>query len=433
MSTIVTRAGKGSPLTNTEVDANFDNLNNDKYQSGDSPNFVKVVATQTGTSPNFHAIGTSAGASNAPTILLERDSVSPANGDNMGVVQWQGNNDADESTLYAQLFTEIVNVADGSESGRMDLQIRTEGTLKNYLSLWTNGAQAEASINNAGTDIDFRVKGNSDDSLLYSDASLNRIGIGTSTPASKLDVNGQAVCKKLISTVANGRPLDLNRTSTNGAILQFQLDGADKGNVGVNSIDDLYITNDTGGVRISETEFKPTLSGYNNNDNAVNLGSAGNRFKNIYLSEGAFLGGTGSVNQLDDYETGTWTCGISNSAGSQTSSTTRVGQYTKIGRMVHVSVNMNNIDASAFTGGALRITGLPFAVKNNSAARGHGVCQINSFVDAAAPNYYIQGVQGTQAAQIKHNKNDDTAQSVDVAKLDSNNTSTIIFDLTYIV
>jgi hypothetical protein len=34
MSTIVTRAGKGSPLTHNEVDANFVNLNTDKYQSG---------------------------------------------------------------------------------------------------------------------------------------------------------------------------------------------------------------------------------------------------------------------------------------------------------------------------------------------------------------------------------------------------------------
>ena len=32
MSTIVTRAGKGSPLTNTEVDANFTNLNTDKAE-----------------------------------------------------------------------------------------------------------------------------------------------------------------------------------------------------------------------------------------------------------------------------------------------------------------------------------------------------------------------------------------------------------------
>jgi len=33
MATIVTRSGKGSPLTNTEVDANFTNLNNDKFET----------------------------------------------------------------------------------------------------------------------------------------------------------------------------------------------------------------------------------------------------------------------------------------------------------------------------------------------------------------------------------------------------------------
>lgn len=45
MSTIVTRAGKGSPLTNTEVDSNFTNLNTDKYQSGDEPSFGSITAT----------------------------------------------------------------------------------------------------------------------------------------------------------------------------------------------------------------------------------------------------------------------------------------------------------------------------------------------------------------------------------------------------
>jgi hypothetical protein len=34
MSTIVTRSGKGSPLTNTEIDANFNNLNTDKLETG---------------------------------------------------------------------------------------------------------------------------------------------------------------------------------------------------------------------------------------------------------------------------------------------------------------------------------------------------------------------------------------------------------------
>jgi hypothetical protein len=45
MSTIVTRSGKQSPLTNTELDANFTNLNSDKLESGD----LSVVTTAVGT------------------------------------------------------------------------------------------------------------------------------------------------------------------------------------------------------------------------------------------------------------------------------------------------------------------------------------------------------------------------------------------------
>jgi hypothetical protein len=33
MATIVTRSGKGSPLTNAEVDGNFNNLNSDKVET----------------------------------------------------------------------------------------------------------------------------------------------------------------------------------------------------------------------------------------------------------------------------------------------------------------------------------------------------------------------------------------------------------------
>jgi len=45
MSTITTRAGKGAPLTHNEVDANFTNLNNDKYEAGDNPSFGSVTVT----------------------------------------------------------------------------------------------------------------------------------------------------------------------------------------------------------------------------------------------------------------------------------------------------------------------------------------------------------------------------------------------------
>jgi len=44
MSTIVTRSGKGSPLTHTEVDNNFTNLNTDKLQSGDTAASLTITS-----------------------------------------------------------------------------------------------------------------------------------------------------------------------------------------------------------------------------------------------------------------------------------------------------------------------------------------------------------------------------------------------------
>lgn len=52
MATIVTRAGKGSPLTNTEVDANFTNLNDAKIETLTSTD-TSVTITGTGASRNL--------------------------------------------------------------------------------------------------------------------------------------------------------------------------------------------------------------------------------------------------------------------------------------------------------------------------------------------------------------------------------------------
>lgn len=50
MSTIVTRAGKGSPLTHTELDANFTNLNTDKagYITGEGGTVTQGTSKSTG-------------------------------------------------------------------------------------------------------------------------------------------------------------------------------------------------------------------------------------------------------------------------------------------------------------------------------------------------------------------------------------------------
>lgn len=54
MSTIVTRAGKGSPLTHTEVDANFTNLNTDKagYVTGEGGTVTQATSKSTAVTLN---------------------------------------------------------------------------------------------------------------------------------------------------------------------------------------------------------------------------------------------------------------------------------------------------------------------------------------------------------------------------------------------
>ena len=85
MSTIVTRAGKGSALTHTEVDANFVNLNTDKLQSGNTANSLTITnlsgttvtytnaiissATIAGGSINGTTIGASTATTGAFTVL----------------------------------------------------------------------------------------------------------------------------------------------------------------------------------------------------------------------------------------------------------------------------------------------------------------------------------------------------------------------------
>lgn len=87
---------------------------------------------------------------------------------------------------------------------------------------------------------------------------------------------------------------------------------------------------------------------------------------NLDLSSGGvYLGGSGSANLLDDYETGTWTPTLVGSGANPTVTyAVRDGLYTKIGNIVYINVR---IQVSAFSGGADRIliSGLPFTVSSS--------------------------------------------------------------------
>lgn len=48
-------------------------------------------------------------------------------------------------------------------------------------------------FNQGGHNIDFRVEGDTDENLLFCDASLDKVGIGTASPSQKLDVNSSGI------------------------------------------------------------------------------------------------------------------------------------------------------------------------------------------------------------------------------------------------
>jgi hypothetical protein len=64
------------------------------------------------------------------------------------------------------------------------------------------------------------------------------------------------------------------------------------------------------------------------------------------------------VNTLDDYEEGTWTPVVDGTTTGTASYITQTGSYVKVGRLVHISLNLTWTSGTG--AGALKVTNLPF-------------------------------------------------------------------------
>jgi hypothetical protein len=74
---------------------------------------------------------------------------------------------------------------------------------------------------------------------------------------------------------------------------------------------------------------------------------------------GMGFGGTGTANQLDDYEEGTWTATVAGESGSITSYSVLSSTYTKVGDTVYVFCRFQVTDKG--TGSNFVVSGLPFS------------------------------------------------------------------------
>ena len=212
-------------------------------------------------------------------------------------------------------------------------------------------------------DLAFGEKLNDNDRVIENEwmriTNAGKVGIGTSSPTSALTTNvtaDGAIHTFSVSDVAVGRI-----GSFAGVVSYIALDPRTSGVNGSGLM----------GGSVSQTEgtIQPTNGAGAKDDAAINLGVSTNRFKDLYLSGGVYLGGTGAANKLDDYEEGTWTPelrfgGATPSGIVQTSS---LGYYTKVGNLVTVQVKIILSSKGAQTGNA-EIYGLPFSAGANGDA-----------------------------------------------------------------
>ena len=160
-------------------------------------------------------------------------------------------------------------------------------------------------------------------------------------------------------TKTGGNTLFLNRLNTDGDIARFSKDGTTVGSIGSFSGSKVYIGSPSSAGALFATNGVMPVTDGSLADNAHDLGQSSARFKDLYLSGGVYLGGTGAANKLDDYEEGTFTAslrGTSEPATLLTSSST----YRKIGATVHFCIAFELVTTTGYSGN-VEITGLPFA------------------------------------------------------------------------
>jgi hypothetical protein len=157
----------------------------------------------------------------------------------------------------------------------------------------------------------------------------------------------------------------MNRKTSDGDIVEFRKDGTTKGNIGTNG-SNIYLNSEGGTLKLqvsgTDTYNGDSTAWYPATDNAKDLGYASFRYKDLYLSGGLKVGGTGTANTLDDYEEGSWSPTWTSQGGTLNTNTSySSATYTKIGNLVTVAGRLYTNSVSSPTG-LITVSGLPFTV-----------------------------------------------------------------------
>ncbi len=126
-------------------------------------------------------ISTDADANIGPNLRLYRNSSSPADGDQAGLIRFDARNDNSQDFTAANIFSFVDDASDGTEDGAMLMSIMLGGTARSRI--WMGSATAETVFNDDSQDIDFRVESNGNTHMFFVDGGNNKVGIGESANA----------------------------------------------------------------------------------------------------------------------------------------------------------------------------------------------------------------------------------------------------------
>ena len=278
----------------------------------------------------------------------------------------------------------------------------SDGTISR-LGLEKTGANARKfSINNGGTY--FSVYDETADAERMRIDSSGNLLVGTSGTNWTTTAGIYAFYQSALNVTRNGaESMNLNRLTSDGTIIGFRKDGTTVGYVGTYGGDLTVGTGDTGVRFIDSLDCIVPISDAagTSRDAAVDLGYSSIRYKDLYLSGGVYLGGTGSANKLDDYEEGTWTPSILNGWGvTSPTYNSRSGYYTKVGNKVYVVFHMI-LSGGSLNGNALTITSFPFSIANTGVAES----TLNGFFYTAstqdATPMFVMASNGTTGSFVR--------------------------------
>ena len=299
----------------------------------------------------------------------------------------------DTTTLVVDATNNRVGIGDSSPSNTLTITNGSSGATE------ANGAIVPLMIENSSSAyINFLTPNNANAGLLFSDPEGNNVGqmqylhgsnalvFATGASEAMRISGGNVLVGKTSTSLADvghnfspsgfsfhtrdgGEVAYFNRKTSDGGIVNFYKDSSAVGSIGSVAGVSAFIHGGAGysGVTFGNDEILPCDNAGATRDNAIDLGDSSGRFKDLYLSGGVYLGGTGSANYLDDYEQGSWTSTTTGITGANVTA----ANYTKIGQLVSCDMRVtwtgSTNDSTALT------FSLPFTANNPGGASRTGI------------------------------------------------------------